>query len=127
MPPQETRASPTDAELEIIQAIWKHGPLTVRQVMDYLGRERTHQTTGTLMKIMERKGQILREGTLRPFRYRSVMTRGQVQRERVSELIRLFGGSAKKLIMRVVSSSKATPKELDEIRRMLAEHKSKGG
>jgi predicted transcriptional regulator len=78
------------------------------------------------MRIMERKGQLRRDGDLRPYRYRAVTTRGKIQRQLVGELMRLFGGSAKKLIMHVVSSRSATPEELDEVRRMLAKRKSSG-
>ena len=49
---------PTDAELEILSAIWKLGPSTVREVHEALSANRPtgHTTVLKLMQIMVEKG-----------------------------------------------------------------------
>ena len=36
---------PTDAELDILSALWRLGPATVREVHDSLGKDITYTTT----------------------------------------------------------------------------------
>ncbi len=49
---------PTDSELEILQVIWHHGPVSVRFVNDELNQKKQVGYTTTLkhMQIMTEKG-----------------------------------------------------------------------
>lgn len=119
--------SPTDAELEILQTIWHHGPMTVRQLMKEVGRERRSQTLHSLMRTMKSKGLVQRSGELRPYTYEAALTPDDIQQHMIGRLVRFFGGSAKNLIMRVLSSPAATAEERDEVRRFLARQKKQSG
>ena len=61
-----------------------------------------------------------RDETLRTHVYESASTEGQTQRQLVSDLLdRAFGGSAAKLVLQALATSKTSPEELAEIKRLL--------
>ena len=126
--PRSTR--PTDAELEILHALWDLGPATVREVHERLARHRTtgYTTVLKLMQIMTDKGLLEREGEQRANAhvYRPAVARESTQRQLLRDLLdRAFGGSARALILQALSAKKSTPQELAEIRKMI-EHLERG-
>jgi predicted transcriptional regulator len=115
---------PTDAELAILRVLWERGPSTVRQVHEALadGRPTAYTTTLKLLQIMTEKGHVQRDERDRTHVYASRATEEQTQRQLLQDLLdRAFGGSSMKLVMQALSSRKATPEELAEIRRLLDE------
>jgi predicted transcriptional regulator len=115
---------PTEAELAILQVLWRHGPCTVRQVHEELSQEKQsgYTTTLKLLQIMAGKGLVQRDESERSHVYRARLSEEKTQRHLVDDLLdRAFGGSAQKLVMRALASKKTTPKELTEIRKLLDE------
>ncbi|MEE8584873.1 MAG: BlaI/MecI/CopY family transcriptional regulator [Acidobacteriota bacterium] len=113
---------PTDAELGILKVLWSRGSSTVRQVMDRLCEERPtgYTTVLKLMQIMTEKRLVLRDESQRSHVYRAAFSEGQTQRQLVGHLLdRAFGGSARNLVMQALSSHRASPQELEEIRELL--------
>jgi predicted transcriptional regulator len=120
------RRKPTDAELGILNVLWMRGPSTVRQVAEALGREAGYTTVLKLLQIMTEKQLVVRDETARTHIYQAAFTEDQTQRQLVSDLLdRAFGGSAAKLVLQALASSKASPEELAEIRKLL--DKQRGG
>lgn len=118
---------PTDAELGILQVLWRRGPSTVREVLGELGRERPvgYTTVLKLLQIMHEKGLVERDESERSHRYRAAVAEQVTQRRLVGDLIdRGFEGSAGRLVLRALSARRATPEELSEIRRLLDELES---
>jgi BlaI family penicillinase repressor len=115
---------PTEAELEILRVLWERGPSTVRQVHESLAtqRETGYTTTLKLMQIMADKGLVTRDESSRTHIYASRVSQETTQRQLVNDLVeRAFGGSATELVLRALSSHKATDDELREIRRLIEE------
>lgn len=113
---------PTDAELAILRVLWKRGPSTVRQVHDEFGDQTGYTTVLKLMQIMTEKGLVTRDESERTHVYEARLPEEETQKQLVSDLLdRAFNGSAKKLVMQVLSAKKASPKELNEIRHLLDE------
>jgi BlaI family transcriptional regulator, penicillinase repressor len=115
---------PTGAELEILSVLWDRGPSTVRQVNEQLNAERrTGQTTTLkLMQIMIEKGLLARDESVRPQVYRPQASRDVVQGRLIGDLMkRAFDGSTAQLVLRALSTQRATPEERAEIRRLLDE------
>ena len=113
---------PTDAELAILRVLWARGPSTVRQVHDTLVRERptAYTTALKMLQIMTEKGLVSRDESARTHIYQARLTEEQTQRQLVGDLLqRAFGGSASKLVMQALASTKATPDELREIRDLI--------
>jgi BlaI family transcriptional regulator, penicillinase repressor len=115
---------PTDGELAILRALWQLGPATVRQVQEALNpdKETGYTTVLKLMQIMHEKGLLTRDESERTHVYRAALSEEHTQRQLVDHLLeRAFGGSARQLVMQVLSSRKASSKELAQIRGLLDE------
>lgn len=124
------RLRPTDAELAILAVLWRQGPSTVRQVQEALERlQPTGYTTALkLLQIMAAKGLVDRNESQRSHVYRARFREDETQRQLVDDLMeRAFGGSAHRLVMQALTSKRATPEDLDAIRRLIDELEGKGG
>lgn len=120
---------PTDAELAILRVLWERGPSTVRQVHEALleARETGYTTTLKLMQIMAEKGLVTRDESARTHIYTSRSSRDQTQRQLVADLVdRAFGGSSAALVLQALSAHPASPDELREIQRLIAEYRKEG-
>jgi predicted transcriptional regulator len=116
---------PTDAELDILHILWEHGPATVRQVHERLELVKPSQYTTSLklMQIMAEKGLLARDETARSHVYRAVVDRERIQQQMAGYLMdRVFGGSARSLMIGALSAKRASAAELAEIRQMLDEY-----
>jgi BlaI family transcriptional regulator, penicillinase repressor len=116
---------PTDGELEILTVLWSIGPATVRQVYEVIRRRRPaeYSTTLKFMQIMAAKGLVRRNEEQRAHVYEAAKSREWTQRQLAGDLLqRAFSGSAKALLIGVLSARKASPEELAEMRRLLDEH-----
>jgi predicted transcriptional regulator len=113
---------PTDSELAILRVLWRLGPGTVRAVHDELNRtqETGYTTVLKMLQIMTEKGLVRRDESTRSHVYEPIGSEQQVQRQLVAHLLeRAFGGSAQKLVLQALSTKKASPSELKEIRKLL--------
>ena len=115
---------PTEAELEILGALWRLGPSTVRAVHEHLGARTGYTTILKLMQIMTEKGLLVREAQGRGHVYRPASEEAHTQRRIVGDLMeRAFGGSARKLVMAALSARKTSPQEIEEIKQLLEQYK----
>ncbi len=115
---------PTDGELEILRVLWERGPGTVREVQEGLGgsRETGYTTVLKLLQIMTEKGLVRRDESERAHVYAARVPREQTEKQLVGDLLdRAFAGSAATLVMRALSSKKASSEELARIRQFLDE------
>jgi BlaI family penicillinase repressor len=113
---------PTEVELKILQVLWEQGPSTVRQVHLALADERDtgYSTTLKMMQVMLDKGLVRRNDRVRPQLYQAAKTRPQTQMQMLDDLTKkVFGGSAKRLVMRMVSAGRLSAKEVSEIQRLI--------
>ena len=111
---------PTDSELAILRILWSKGPSTVREVATAMGRESAYTTVLKLLQIMTDKELVRRDESARTHVYEAAHSEEQMQQHLVADLLdRAFDGSAAKLLMRALSAKKASPKELDEIRKLI--------
>jgi BlaI family transcriptional regulator, penicillinase repressor len=121
---------PTDAELAILRVLWRLGPSTVRQVHEALERVQPTGYTTVLkqLQIMTVKKLVERDESERSHVYRARFSEEATQRLLVGDLMaRAFGGSAERLVMQALASKRATPDELEAIRRLIDELEAKGG
>jgi BlaI family transcriptional regulator, penicillinase repressor len=119
-PPQPR---PTDAELEILAVLWRRGASTVREVHEELVSKHVGYTTVLkLLQIMAEKRLVSRNESQRAHVYEARLPREQTESQLVRDLVeRAFGGSASRLVMQALSAKKASPEELDRIRKLLDE------
>jgi predicted transcriptional regulator len=111
---------PTNAELAILQVLWKLGPSTVRQVYEALGSKGAYTTVLTIMKIMTEKGLIKPDRSRTTFVYSVTAPAETVKRRLVSDLLdRAFAGAAQELVMQALSESAASKEDLKAIRKLI--------
>lgn len=113
---------PTAAELEILGVLWEHGPRSVREILHILNETKTtgYTTVLKLLQIMTEKGLVNRDETQRPQIYRARYAREHTQRQLLHDLVqRAFGGSVKVLVLQALASRKSSPRELEEIEKLL--------
>lgn len=122
-------AKPTEAELAILRVLWDRGPSTVREVTRALAAERgTGYTTALkLLQIMAEKGLVRRNESARSHVYEPAVPADVTRKHLLEDLLdKAFGGSAQRLVLQALSSQRATPEELAEIRRLLDQLESPG-
>src|SRR4051812_42465071 len=122
MPKPPATPQPTTAELAILKVLWRRGAATVREVWEDAGPnpQTGYTTVLKLLQIMTEKGLVVRDERHRTHVYRPAGSQEQTQRRLVRDLVdRAFEGSSAKLVMQALSTKKATPEELAEIRQLL--------
>jgi len=113
---------PTDAELEILQVIWLHGPVSVRFVNDELNREKQvgYTTTLKLMQIMTEKGLLKRSEKGRKHIYNVVLREKEAKSLLLDKFVKTaFGGSAMDLVMQALGNHQTTPDELEDLKALI--------
>lgn len=119
---------PTEAELEILQILWEHGPSSVRFVNEQLNEQREvgYTTTLKLMQIMVEKGLASRNTERRTHVYRAEAAETDTQQRLLEKFLdTAFRGSAGKLVMQALGQHEASREELEEIKALIEELEQK--
>ncbi len=120
--PRLPSSQPTEVELQILRILWEQGPSTARQIHNLLAcvRDTNYSTTVKMLAVSREKGLVKRNENATPHIYRAAITRKRAQKRMVDDLIRkVYDGSASSLVLHALSSSAASPEDLDEIHRLL--------
>ncbi len=113
---------PTESELEILQVLWIKGLATVREVHEELAKTKDvgYTTTLKLMQIMNEKGLVKRDDSMRTHVYQAAVNKEKTQRHLLTKMIdSLFGGSTTQLVIQALGEHKASPEELQKIQELL--------
>jgi predicted transcriptional regulator len=113
---------PTDAEMAILQVLWRRGPCTVREVHDEVAPDRgtRYTTTLKLLQIMAAKGMVRRDASERAHVYEAACDEAAVKRSLVGDLMdRVFDGSARQLVLHALEAGDVSAEELRAIRRLI--------
>jgi predicted transcriptional regulator len=112
----------TPLELEIMNVLWETGAANVQTVQQRLERELAYTTVQTMLNILHRKGKVKRTLKDRAYFYRPAVTRRQVVRQAVDDMVEhLFGGSVESLVMSLVETKHLTPEKMDRLNALLRE------
>ncbi len=115
---------PTESELEILQILWRKGLATVREVHEELGQNKDvgYTTTLKLMQIMNEKGIVKRDDSMRTHVYQAAVNKEKTQKHLLNKMIdSLFGGSSTQLVIQALGddSHKTSKEELSKIQALL--------
>lgn len=115
---------PTESELEILQILWDKGLATVREVHELLAvtKDVGYTTTLKLMQIMNEKGIVKRDDSMRTHVYQAAVNKEKTQKHLLSKMIdNLFGGSPTQLVIQALGDEKhkASPAEIEKIQALL--------
>ena len=116
----------TPLELEIMNVLWETGSANVQTVQQRLKRELAYTTVQTMLNILHRKKKVERTLNERAYFYEPLVSRGQIVKNTVSDLIeRLFGGSAENLVMNLVETNQLTPEKLADLNALITDSQEK--
>jgi BlaI family penicillinase repressor len=115
----------SETELEILKAIWEHGPGTVREINARLrptGRRWAYTTVLTLLQRLEAKGYVASNKTGLAHVFRAVVSRDRLLRQRLKDLAQqLCEGAPAPLVLALVESQHFSEQEIEQFRRLLDE------
>jgi predicted transcriptional regulator len=117
----KSSVKPTEAELTLLNVLWKMGPATVRQIHDVvsLTQKTGYTTVLKILQIMHEKSLVIRDESNRAHVYAAAYSETQTQSSLIKDLIsKAFGGSTSKLVMRALDES-TSAQEIDDIRQLL--------
>lgn len=113
----------TDAELRLMDIIWKLAPVSVQGVVDALPADLNlaYSTVLTTMRILEEKGFLTHTKEGRAFVYSPVVERKQASRSALREVLdRFFGSKPELLVQNMIDEGDITTKELARLKQLIA-------
>jgi len=123
-------ALPTRAELRILQVLWERGRATVEEIISDPGMSPrpNYKTTQTILRIMEEKGLVRHVSRGRVFVFQPRVTRDQVGRRSVRNLLELnFGGSPAELLVNLLEAGSVNESELEELEALIRNYRIQKG
>ncbi len=126
--PRSPSSQPTEVEIQILRILWELGPSPVREIHKRLeaAKGTNYSTTVKMLSVMLQKGLVKRDEDAQPHIYRPAASRARTGKKMLDDLIeRVYEGSAMSLVLQALSSTRASKKELDEVRRLLDQMEGK--
>ena len=126
--PRSPSSQPTEVEIQILRILWELGPSPVREIHKRLNAAKgtNYSTTVKMLSVMLQKGLVKRDEDAQPHVYRPAASRAKTGKKMLDDLIeRVYEGSAMSLVLQVLSSTRASKEELNEMRRMLDQMEGK--
>ncbi|HEX7378033.1 MAG TPA: BlaI/MecI/CopY family transcriptional regulator [Pirellulales bacterium] len=113
----------TDRQFAVLEILWEHGPLTVRQLRTHLpGKGRQPYTTVLgMLQNMEKAGLVTHdEAGGNAYQYRPLVSKKEATGTLLSDFVRrFFGGSVEALLAGLVDAEGLSPAELQEFEKRL--------
>ena len=109
-------------ELQIMEALWSHAPLSIREIQEaFPDRDRPAYTTiQTTVYRMEAKGAVRRLKKVGNFHiFAPAISRDSAQRRLMDDLLALFGGRAQPVMTHLIESGKLSLEDVKEAERLL--------
>jgi predicted transcriptional regulator len=113
----------TEAELAVLQALWDHGPATIRDLTDrlYPGRDDAgYATVQKLLERLERKGHVRRDRSAHAHVFSARTGREQLVGHRLRKVAEeLCGGQMAPLLTHLVRAEALSRQERDDLRALI--------
>lgn len=117
------RPEMSDAEREVLKALWDHGPATVRDLRSALteqGRSWAHTTVTTLLQRLESKGYVTCDKSRFAHVFEARVTRDEVVREQLTSLVDAYcDGAAAPLMLALVEGHRFSAEEIEQFRQLI--------
>jgi predicted transcriptional regulator len=114
-------------ELQIMDALWSRGALSVREVQEaFPEKDRPAYTTvQTMVYRLEAKGAIRRVKKIgNAHIFEAVVSRASAQRRLIDDLLAFFGGSSQPVVAHLIESGNLTLEDVKEAEQLLIKLKS---
>jgi BlaI family transcriptional regulator, penicillinase repressor len=117
----------TKFELEIMHALWEIGSGSVREVQENLPEKKrpAYTTVQTIIRRLEEKGAVRKLKKIgNAFIFEPVVTRKSAHSRLITELLELFGGSARPLMAHLAEAGKLSLEDVRELENILSQQDS---
>jgi len=124
--PRKTSPTLTEAELRLMQLLWKRGPSTVQQLVAALepATPLAYNSVLTTIRILERKRYVEHAKDGRAHVYAPVVGRSEASRFEVRHLLsRFFNDSHEELVLNLIEDKTLDEEELKRLRAALGGRK----
>ncbi len=116
-------------ELQIMDALWTHGPCTVREVQESLPEEGrpAYTTVLTVVSRLEAKKAVRKvKKVSNAYIFEAAVSRRATQSHMLDDFVRLFGGRMQPLMAQLIEAGQLTLEDVQEAEKLLREQPSKG-
>jgi predicted transcriptional regulator len=125
VPPKQS-ATLTEAELRIMDVLWRKGSGTVQQVLDWLPFTLAYNSVLTTIRTLEKKGHVKHVKDGRAHVYESIIGRQEATRSEIRYLVgRFFRNSHEALVLNILQDEAIDADKLKRLREMLERSKVK--
>ena len=106
----------TTKEEEVMRILWEHGPLLVKEVLEYLPEPRPHvNTVSTVIRVLEKKGYVGHEKEVGTYRYHAVLEKDSYRKATLMTMLRnYFDNSLKSMVSALVQEEELSDEEINE-------------
>lgn len=116
-------------ELQIMETLWTHGALSVREILERLPAEKqpAYTTVQTMVYRLEAKKVLRRAKKVSNAHiFEAMISRNTAQRRLVDEFLGLFGGRMQPVMTHLVETGKLTLEDVQDAEKRLRELTKKG-
>ncbi|HEU5401623.1 MAG TPA: BlaI/MecI/CopY family transcriptional regulator [Terriglobales bacterium] len=127
--PRRPSSTLTEAELRIMEVLWRLRSGTVQQVLDALpgSPALAYNSVLTIVRILEKKGYVEHVKDGRAHVYAPLIEREVARRSEVRHLVsRFFKNSHEQLVLNILEERGIDRNELDRLKKMLDASEKKG-
>ena len=125
MPPKQS-STLTEAELRIMDVLWRKGSGTVQQVLDWLPFTLAYNSVLTTIRTLEKKGHVKHVKDGRAHVYDAIIGRQEATRSEIRYLVgRFFRNSHEALVLNILEDEAIDADKLKRLREMLERSKVK--
>jgi BlaI family transcriptional regulator, penicillinase repressor len=126
VPPKQS-ATLTEAELRIMEVLWRRGSGTVQQVLEWLASPLAYNSVLTTIRTLEKKGHVRHVKDGRAHVYEPIIGREEASRSEVRHLVgRFFRNSHEALILNILQDEAIDAADLRRLRELLEQSVVRG-
>ena len=121
MPPRKSTTL-TEAELRLMDVLWRKGRATVQEVLEGLPEQPplAYNSVLTIIRILEQKGYVRHMKQGRAHVYEPIVERQEASRSEIRRLVRrFFQNSHELLVLNIIEDDAIDAEELKRLREML--------
>ena len=121
MPPRKSTTL-TEAELRLMDVLWRKGRATVQEVLEGLPEQPplAYNSVLTIIRILEQKGYVRHMKHGRAHVYEPIVERQEASRSEIRRLVRrFFQNSHELLVLNIIEDDAIDAEELKRLREML--------
>lgn len=115
-------------EIEIMPIVWRDGQVTVKDVFEEMyGKHKLAYTTiMTVMNRLAKKDVLKQDRRTIPYLYTAAVSQSEMAGKMLDQVVdKVLGGSTGMLVSYCIERNEIRPKELDELKKMLAKKQQK--